>query len=102
MNNIEDLIFGYVRLIPLGRVTTQTEIARALGDTSLSRVVSNSLKKVLDVDYIPSHRVVSNEGRLLDSFVDGGKRGQRRRLINEGLLIKGNKVSLDKYGFYFW
>ena len=102
MKNIEDLIYDYVRLVPLGNVTTFGELARAVGNNVLVTNVVNALKKVQDVGYIPSHRIVTGSGYVSASFVDGGKRGQKKYLKYEGVPVKNNRVNLSKYGFYFW
>ena len=102
MKNIEDLIFDYVRLIPFGLVTTFSEIAKAVGQGVSSGYVVNVLKKIQDVFYIPSYRVVTTRGGLSKTFPDGGKRGQKKYLKNEGIIVKQNKVNLQKYGFRYW
>ena len=90
MVEYEDLIYNYVRLIPLGMVTTFHEVAKAVGNGVQVSNVVNALKKIQDVDYIPAHRVVTSDGCFSSSFVDGGKRGQKKRLISEGIIIRKN------------
>lgn len=102
MKNLEELIYDYVRLVPLGMVSTFGEIARIVGNNIQASSVVSALKKVQDVHYIPTHRIVTSEGELSSSFVDGGKRGQKKYLKYEGVSVKSNKVNLQKYGFRFW
>lgn len=102
MKNIEDLIYDYVRLVPLGMVSTFSEIARAVGNNVQASGVVSALKKVQDITYIPTYRIVTSSGGLSSSFVDGGKRGQKKLLKFEGVPVKNNKVNLLKYGFRFW
>ena len=64
--------------------------------------IMNGLKKVQDITYIPTYRIVTSNGGLSSSFVDGGIRGQKRLLKFEGVKIKNNKVNLSKFGFRFW
>ena len=75
MNKFEDLIYSYVRLVPLGNVTTFGELVRVVGNNVQTPNVVNALKRVQDVGYIPTHRIVTSKGYMSESFVDGGKRG---------------------------
>ena len=102
MNNYDELIYDYVRLIPLGNVTTFGEIVRVVGNNVQLANVISALRKVQDVGYIPTHRVVTSTGQMSKSFVDGGKRGQKKLLKQEGIILKNNKVNLNKYCFRFW
>jgi len=102
MNEVADLIYDYVRLIPFGAVTTFSEIAKNVGQGISSRFVLSTLKNVQDVVYIPGYRVVTAKGLLTKTFSDGGKRGQKKYLKNEGVIVKRNKVDLQKYGFRYW
>ena len=102
MREFEDLIYEHVRLVPLGMVSTFGELARAVGNNVQVSYIVNILKKVQDITYIPTHRIVTGNGELSSSFVDGGKRGQKKLLRFEGVIVKKNKVDLSKYGFYFW
>jgi len=102
MKRVVEMIYDYVRLIPFGSVTTFSEIAKNVGQGTSSSFVVNALKGVQDVVYIPSYRVVTTKGALSKTFVDGGRRGQKRYLKNEGVKVKQNKVNLQKYGFRYW
>ena len=48
--------------------------------------VISALRKVQDVGYIPTHRVVTSTGQMSKSFVDGGKRGQKKLLKQKNNL----------------
>ena len=102
MKNFDELIYDYVRLVPLGMVTTFSEIAKAVQNGIVSNNVVSALKKVQDVTYIPTHRVVKTSGELSSSFVVGGKRGQKKLLKSEGVVVKYGRVDLQKFGFRFW
>ena len=102
MKNFDELIYDYVRLVPLGMVTTFSEIAKVVDNGVVSNNVVAALKKVQDVAYIPAHRVVKTSGDLSKSFIDGGKRGQKKLLKSEGVVVKGGRVDLRKFGFRYW
>ena len=102
MNNYDELIYDYVRLVPLGSVTTFGEIVRVVGNSVQTANVVSALRKVQDITYIPAHRVVTSTGQMSKSFTDGGKRGQKKYLKQEGVIVKNNKVNLNKYCFRFW
>lgn len=102
MKNLDELIYDYVRLVPLGRVTTFSEIAKAVQNGLVSNNIVSVLKKVQDITYIPTHRVVKSTGELCSSFVDGGKRGQKKLLKREGVIIKHGRVNLQQFGFRYW
>lgn len=102
MKNLEDLIYSYVRLVPLGNVTTFGEIVRIVGNNIQTTNVVSALKRVQDVSYIPTHRIVTSKGYMSESFVDGGKRGQKKLLKMEGVEVKNNRVNLHKYCFRYW
>ena len=95
-------VYDLVKLIPLGKVTTYGEIARALGNPRASRAVGYALHKNPEPGVIPCHRVVNRNGELSGSFAFGGASAQKNLLINEGVMVKKNKVDLSKYMFYYW
>lgn len=97
MKNLEELVCDYVKLVPLGKVTTFKEVARACGDEKLAKKVAKILKNKLDVENFPIHRVVSNKGEMTMN-----RKEQKKQLKLEGVEIKGDKVDLSKYGFYLW
>lgn len=95
-------VYDYVKLIPLGKVTTYGEIARAIGNPRASRAVGYALHRNPMPGVIPCHRVVNRNGELSRSFAFGGLSAQKNLLINEGVIVNKNKVDLSRYMFYFW
>ena len=95
-------VYDLIKLIPFGRVTTYGEIARATGKANAGRLVSFAIFHIEKFSRIPTHRIVSKTGRLSRKFLNGGIRGQKSRLEDEGIEVKNYKVDLQKYGFYFW
>jgi len=102
MSEIDELIYSYIRLIPLGKVTTFGEIVNVVGNNIQTNNIISALRKVQDIGYIPTHRVVTNDGCLTKTFIDGGRWGQKKYLKNEGVDVKKYKVDLSKFCFYFW
>ena len=99
---IKNMIYDYIKLIPFGKVTTFKEIAKACGNIKYSRTVGKVLNSFNISEDIPLHRVVNSRGELNVKYVFGGIKEQKSKLIQEGILVKKNKVDLVKYGFYFW
>ena len=68
-------VYAAVKLIPEGRVASYGQIAAALGNKRLSRVVGYALHDCPEGQGIPCHRVVTKDGRVSPAFdVDGGSR----------------------------
>jgi len=57
-------VYAAVRLIPRGSVATYGQIARAIGNPRLSRVVGYALHVNPEPGVIPCHRVVNHAGRI--------------------------------------
>lgn len=88
-------VYGLVKRIPKGKVTTYKEIARKLNSRAY-RAVGNSLNKNRFKD-VPCHRVVCSSG-----YVGGFARGIEKKinmLKKEGVIINNRKISFKKY-FY--
>ena len=86
MKNFYEKVYDIVAQIPKGTVTTYGCIAMRLGNIRLSRLVGNALHANIDPVNIPCHRVVN-----------GGIDAQKERLENEGVVVDGDKVDLEKY-----
>lgn len=86
--------------IPAGRVSTYSEISRAIGHLKSARAVGNALNKNPFAPRVPCHRVVKNDGTL-GGFASGE---EKKRLIlkKEGLRVeKGKIVDFEKKLFRF-
>lgn len=87
-------VYKVISRIPRGRVSTYKAVARAL-NCKAYRAVGNALNKNPYAPKIPCHRIVSSSG-----FVGGFARGIKakiRMLRKEGVIIKNNKIDLQKY-----
>lgn len=83
-----DKVYAAVRLIPRGSVATYGQIAAAIGNKRLARVVGYALHVNPEPGVIPCHRVVKRDGEVSSAFAFGGANRQvellesrRRRLF---------------------
>jgi methylated-DNA-[protein]-cysteine S-methyltransferase len=97
--SFQDQVLRLVSKVPRGKVTTYKELARAMGRPKAWRAVANALASNPHPVKIPCHRVVRSDGS-----VGGYKLGKRRKaelLVGEGVVIKKEKVELQKFSFKF-
>ena len=92
-----ELIYDIVKQIPRGKVATYGQVASLAGNKRWSRVVGYALHVNPDPEHIPCHRVVNRLGEVSEAFAFGGENQQIRLLENEGVMVEGNRVHLDKY-----
>jgi methylated-DNA-[protein]-cysteine S-methyltransferase len=78
--------------IPMGRVTTYAELARALGSPKACRAVGNAMNKNPYAPGVPCHRVVGSNGSLT-GYAHGVEK-KRAMLIAEGVEIANNRASV--------
>ena len=90
MQNLYKKIYEIIKLIPKGKVTTYGEIAKALGNKKLSRIVGYALHCNPDPQNIPCYKVVNRFGEVSKSFAFGGELAQKQLLINDGVTFKEN------------
>ena len=86
MDNVFQRVYEITARIPYGRVTTNGQIARLLGNPRLSRIVGCALNGA-PAD-LPCHRVVNRLGGLSDAFSPLGKESQRLLLEMEGVPFR--------------
>ncbi len=86
IDNFFDKVHKLASKIPLGKVTTYGEIAKAL-ETRDARSVGWALHANKDLS-VPCHRVVNKDGRLAPGYAFGGPNVQRKKLIKEGVSFK--------------
>lgn len=80
-----DKVYAAVRLIPRGSVATYGQIAAAIGNKRLARVVGYALHVNPDPGVIPCHRVVKRDGEVSSAFAFGGANRQVELLKAEGV-----------------
>lgn len=90
-------VFEKTKEIPLGRVATYGEIARALGKPKASRAVGNALNRNPFPLDVPCHRVVRS-----DMSIGGFAKGtddKTKLLEDEGVIINDGIVKSALYRF---
>lgn len=90
-------IYDVVKQIPKGKVATYGQIAALAGNCHWARVVGYALHANPNPDTIPCYRVVNREGKLSEAFAFGGVNRQKVLLGEEGIVVTGNIVDLEKY-----
>lgn len=95
--NFDEQVYQTVKLIPKGAVATYGQIALMSGHRGAARAVGNALHVNPYFGEVPCHRVVNAQGRLAPSFAFGGSDAQKRMLEREGVVVRGNRVDLEKY-----
>ena len=80
-----DKVYAAVRLIPRGSVATYGQIAAAIGNKRLARVVGYALHVNPEPGVIPCHRVVKRDGEVSSAFAFGGANRQVELLKAEGV-----------------
>ena len=94
-----DKVYEAVKRIPEGSVATYGQIAEAIGNKRLSRVVGYALHVNPSPGIIPCHRVVMKGGTLSPAFAFGGENEQRRLLEAEGVtFLSDGRVDMEKHG----
>lgn len=90
-------VYGVVRQVPYGRVTSYGLIARFLGTPKSSRAVGYAMTAAVNRDDIPSHRVVNRIGLLTGKHHFPGSHLMQQLLESEGLtIIKDQIENFDK------
>jgi len=96
--SFQERVLELTARIPKGRVTTYSEIARAL-NTRAYRAVGQALKRNPHAPGIPCHRVIRADG-LLGGYLQGARK-KSELLEREGIEIQNNRIDLGKYLFRF-
>lgn len=86
-------VYGVVRQVPPGRVTTYGAIARFLGSPQSARMVGWAMNNShTQAEYVPAHRVINRNGVLTGKHHFGGIRVMQELLESEGVKITDDKV----------
>lgn len=80
-------VYEAVKLIPCGSVATYGQVAEAIGNRRLSRVVGYALHANPEPGVIPCHRVVKRDGEVSSAFAFGGANRQVELLRAEGVTF---------------
>ncbi|MFQ5969325.1 MAG: MGMT family protein [Nitrososphaerales archaeon] len=97
---LSDKVYELVTKIPEGKVTTYSELAKAVGQPKASRLIGFILNRNPDPVIVPCHRVVKSNGDL-GGYAYGSKT-KMKLLEKEGLKVsKGKIVNFKKVNFDF-
>ena len=93
-NSIKDEdVYDLLLKIPIGKITTYGDIARALGNPSASRIVGQIVGKNPNPVKIPCHRVVKSDGKL-GGYIYGMDK-KRELLKKEGIPFEDDVTVAD-------
>ncbi len=99
MQTFYERVWGLMKRIPCGRVTTYKELAKALGSKAY-RAVGNACHNNPHAPVVPCHRVVNSNG-CIGGFASGTKK-KIRMLRQEGVQVQNGKiVGFEKVLFKF-
>jgi methylated-DNA-protein-cysteine methyltransferase-like protein len=94
----EELIIAAVKRIPRGRVSTYGAIADVAGLPRRARLVGTVLKHTSAKD-LPWFRVINSSGRISLPSGSDAYRVQKRKLEGEGVIFRGDRVDMKRYGW---
>ena len=89
MKTFNERCYDILRRVPKGKVTTYSELARALKSKAY-RAVGNAMKKNPHAPEVPCHRVVRSDGDV-GGFASGTKK-KISMLKKEGVEITKGKI----------
>jgi len=92
-------IWRTVSRVPPGSVATYGQVAREAGLGRRARRVGQALRNLPTDSDVPWHRVINAKGEIsLPAASDAGQ-AQRRRLETEGIVFRGGRVDLKRFGW---
>ena len=96
MITFSDSVYKVVKTIPKGKVSTYKAVAEALGNKAY-RAVGNALNRNPHFPVVPCHRIINSDGSL--GGFKSGIRNKINLLKKENIIIKNNRIDLNKYFF---
>ena len=101
-NNFFERVYEFVKRVPLGKVVTYGDVARAVGAPRCARQVGWALHCNPQQGVIPCHRVVFADGSLTSGFAFGGIDIQKAMLLSEDVgFLEEYRVDLKNYRWIF-
>lgn len=98
--NFFESVYGVVKLIPSGRVTSYGAIAAYLGAKSASRMVGWAMNNCHQLSDVPAHRVVNRVGVLTGKHHFGHPDAMRNLLEAEGVRVSDDQII--HFEKHFW
>lgn len=88
-----------IRRIPRGKVASYAQVAWLAGYPGRARMVGRSLSGAGSLAKVPWHRVIGADGKIALPKSSESYLEQKARLIAEGVIFSGDRVSFRKYGW---
>lgn len=92
-------ILAAIRKIPRGRVSTYGDIADVAGFPRRARLVGTVLKQTPASSGVPWFRVINSGGRISLPLGSASYARQKGKLQSEGIVFRGDRVDLKRYGW---
>ena len=80
-------VWNYLTKIPVGKVKTYSQIAKAIKRPNSARAVANAVGKNPYPIKIPCHRVIKSDGTLGGYSGKGGVKMKKFLLTKEGIFL---------------
>ncbi len=90
-----DTVRTIVATIPKSKVATYGQVATLAGVPGAARAVGAIMRTNKDTNAVPCHRVVGSTGALTGYAYGSGVPTKKKRLSDEGVVFKGDKVDLS-------
>ena len=104
MERFNENVYGLLKKVPKGWVTTYKELANAMGTTAY-RAVGQAMRNNPYAPEVPCHRCVSSDGTIggFGGETSGMKVQEKIEMLkSEGIEVEGNKVkNFEKVLFRF-
>lgn len=99
MTHFTERVVQIIQSIPAGKVMTYGQIAALAGNRRGARQVARILHSMSKKHQLPWHRVINAKGEIVISDTEGALT-QKELLLQEGVLVFGNKIRLEDYRYY--
>lgn len=86
------LVFEELAKVPCGKVITYKALGEKAGVSP--RMVGRIIHQNPDPKKYPCHRVVRSDGTLASGYAFGGKKAQKKKLEEEGIVFNKDKITL--------
>lgn len=97
------MILTVVSQIPYAKVVTYGQIARLAGLPQHARLVGRVLSHLEENTDIPWYRVINAQAKIsLNKLDSSGQNIQQQKLIEEGIVLNGDRVDLKRYQWDGW
>ena len=92
-------ILAAIRKIPRGKVSTYGNVADVAGLPRRARLVGTVLRQTPASPSLPWYRVINAGGKISLPAGSDAYAKQRSKLEAEGVLFRGDRVDLQRYGW---